>query len=107
MAAADDNGNGRITSAIIGEKVDNLASAFVTFSTRMEATVAKLTESTTRHEEMSKAHCHELYRDGQSRIQQAESDAKAAMAWVRIALVPIGLILVIELIKGASSLIRG
>jgi hypothetical protein len=73
MAEAD-NGNGRITTAVIGEKLDGLSTQFVEFRAEMRAVVQMLTEAKTHHDAQAKEHCHQLYNsEGQSRIQSLES----------------------------------
>ncbi len=71
MAEAD---NGKVTSAVLGEKLDNLAAEFHEFKTEMRGVVSELVKSNTTHIQQAKEHCYQLYSpEGQSRIQSLEA----------------------------------
>lgn len=74
MAEAD---NGKVTSAVLGEKLDNLAAEFHEFKTEMRGVVSELVKSNTTHVQQAKEHCYQLYSpEGQSRIQALEARVK-------------------------------
>lgn len=72
--AEQTEGNGRVTLAVLGEKVDNLSGLVEKLDRRIEPYIAQCQ----RHEDMAKQHITELYdADGHSRLYAMQLQLKS------------------------------
>lgn len=92
----DENGNNRVTLALIGQKLDMLSDSIE----EVRRDVAILRECSVRQDELNKAVRNQLWGlDGRSRIQQAEEMADSAITWLRLAILPISLAIITSILS--------
>lgn len=87
---AEAKANGRVTMALLGSKLDQIAFDLG----EAKGDIRGLLKAEARQEDFNQAVRLQLWDDGCSRIQRTESTAATAMTYVRVVLVPIGLLIV-------------
>jgi len=101
MAEGKEKGNGRVTLALLKEQGEDILVRLG----KIEEKVDTLHDDAIRIQEFKVKAGYELYHDGKSRMQAVENgvedamaEARTAMSWVKVAIVPISLAVVIGII---------
>ena len=101
MAGAESNG--RVTLALIGQKLERIIDDLAEVKTEVTAQH----DYRTRQEELNKAVKHQIWNGSESRIDRSLTCSQSAMAWVKGAIVPIALAVIVGIIMLIIKLVGG
>jgi len=95
MAGNDNNGDGKITLAVIGSQLGQLTDEVK----GLRHDVRDLCEKQSRQEEFNLAVRHQLWNGSTSRVQEALNIAQNTAGWVRLLWIPLALAIAIGLVS--------
>lgn len=92
---AGNNGNGKVTLAVIGSQLEQLTDEVK----GLRHDVRDLCEKQSRQEEFNLAVRHQLWNGSTSRVQEALNIAQNTASWVRLLWIPLALAVIIGLVS--------
>jgi hypothetical protein len=98
--AEQDNGNGRITLALLKQQTESVQEELKAAKTLL----SEVHDFIQVQGEINAAVKCQLWENGRARLQTVEQCAIGAQVWVKVAIIPIALLVIIELVRLAIAL---